>query len=307
MRDSGKASFVGPTRTSGVAQAQEGDQHAKRPEGVRKLHRHERIECFGSVRLLGGGHIAENDGNAGFAKHVGSVRGQRLVIDLAVDWIVTTVGDNSRVMGDRNRCLPVLMVTLATMMVGPAGGRIDPELERRMRVSAIRTGAIIDGHEQGKPGNEGQHQAGYRGCAWRLSMECDGRRVALPHRRSWRHEELCCKFWGAQYACPGLPLPLATYHSRIAGIKNANANHPCHVISTEVPGPNGVGAQWRNLIIRSISPATPVTKQVLRYACGHPARLNYGDCFAYALARMLKEPLLFIGNDFAQTDITQAS
>lgn len=40
---------------------------------------------------------------------------------------------------------------------------------------------------------------------------------------------------------------------------------------------------------------------------GHPAHLNYGDCFAYALAGFLNEPLLFIGNDFAQTDIMQAS
>src|SRR5690625_4321291 len=36
---------------------------------------------------------------------------------------------------------------------------------------------------------------------------------------------------------------------------------------------------------------------------GHPARLNYGDCFAYALARERGEALLFIGNDFARTDI----
>jgi ribonuclease VapC len=35
----------------------------------------------------------------------------------------------------------------------------------------------------------------------------------------------------------------------------------------------------------------------------HPARLNYGDCFAYALARVLGEPLLFKGNDFAETDV----
>ena len=35
---------------------------------------------------------------------------------------------------------------------------------------------------------------------------------------------------------------------------------------------------------------------------GHPARLNYGDCFAYALARSMDEPLLFVGNDVAQTD-----
>jgi ribonuclease VapC len=36
---------------------------------------------------------------------------------------------------------------------------------------------------------------------------------------------------------------------------------------------------------------------------GHRAGLNYGDCFAYALARELNEPLLFKGDDFAHTDI----
>ncbi|HEV7588948.1 MAG TPA: type II toxin-antitoxin system VapC family toxin [Longimicrobium sp.] len=35
----------------------------------------------------------------------------------------------------------------------------------------------------------------------------------------------------------------------------------------------------------------------------HPAALNYGDCFSYALARSLGEPLLFVGNDFGKTDI----
>jgi len=39
---------------------------------------------------------------------------------------------------------------------------------------------------------------------------------------------------------------------------------------------------------------------------GHPARLNFGDCFAYALARVTGEPLLFKGNDFIHTDITPA-
>jgi ribonuclease VapC len=38
----------------------------------------------------------------------------------------------------------------------------------------------------------------------------------------------------------------------------------------------------------------------------HPAKLNFGDCFAYALAKITREPLLFIGNDFAQTDIEPA-
>jgi len=38
----------------------------------------------------------------------------------------------------------------------------------------------------------------------------------------------------------------------------------------------------------------------------HPAALNYGDCFAYALAIWLGEPLLFKGNDFSQTNVEPA-
>ena len=36
----------------------------------------------------------------------------------------------------------------------------------------------------------------------------------------------------------------------------------------------------------------------------HPAGLNFGDLFAYALARALDEPLLFKGEDFGKTDVT---
>lgn len=44
-----------------------------------------------------------------------------------------------------------------------------------------------------------------------------------------------------------------------------------------------------------------------RYGKGrHPARLNFGDCFAYACARHLSEPLMFKGGDFSQTDIEAA-
>lgn len=38
----------------------------------------------------------------------------------------------------------------------------------------------------------------------------------------------------------------------------------------------------------------------------HPAKLNFGDCFSYACAKFLKQPLLFKGDDFAQTDIEAA-
>ena len=38
----------------------------------------------------------------------------------------------------------------------------------------------------------------------------------------------------------------------------------------------------------------------------HPAALNFGDCFAHALAEATGEPLLFKGNDFARTDVDPA-
>ena len=39
---------------------------------------------------------------------------------------------------------------------------------------------------------------------------------------------------------------------------------------------------------------------------GHPARLNFGDCFSYALAADSDQPLLFVGNDFGHTDVVSA-
>lgn len=39
---------------------------------------------------------------------------------------------------------------------------------------------------------------------------------------------------------------------------------------------------------------------------GHPAQLNFGDCFAYGLAKVMGEPLLFKGDDFAHTDVRSA-
>jgi ribonuclease VapC len=59
-----------------------------------------------------------------------------------------------------------------------------------------------------------------------------------------------------------------------------------------------------------IEPVTPSQARIARDAyrdvgkgSGHPAGLNFGDCFAYALARDLNEPLLFKGDDFRHTDI----
>jgi ribonuclease VapC len=45
----------------------------------------------------------------------------------------------------------------------------------------------------------------------------------------------------------------------------------------------------------------------LRFGKGrHPARLNFGDCLSYATAKLADQPLLFVGGDFAKTDIAVA-
>lgn len=63
----------------------------------------------------------------------------------------------------------------------------------------------------------------------------------------------------------------------------------------------------------AIVPVTPNQAKVARQAyrdfgkgSGHPARLNFGDCFAYALAMERGEPLLFKGDDFAQTGVDRS-
>lgn len=65
-----------------------------------------------------------------------------------------------------------------------------------------------------------------------------------------------------------------------------------------------------NIAEIGIEPVTAQQAQIARAAyrdfgkgSGHPARLNFGDCFAYALAKATGEALLFKGDDFAQTDI----
>jgi ribonuclease VapC len=59
----------------------------------------------------------------------------------------------------------------------------------------------------------------------------------------------------------------------------------------------------------AIEPVTEAQVRIARQAYvdfgrgNHPAALNFGDCFAYALAKATGEPLLFKGHDFGQTDI----
>lgn len=58
------------------------------------------------------------------------------------------------------------------------------------------------------------------------------------------------------------------------------------------------------LVPVDVEQMTLAADALFRFGKGrHPARLNYGDSFAYALSRATGEPLLFKGDDFARTDV----
>jgi ribonuclease VapC len=64
----------------------------------------------------------------------------------------------------------------------------------------------------------------------------------------------------------------------------------------------------------TIEPVTEAQARIAREAyrdfgrgSGHPAKLNFGDCFAYALAKAMNETLLFKGADFTHTDVGPAN
>jgi len=69
-------------------------------------------------------------------------------------------------------------------------------------------------------------------------------------------------------------------------------------------------------LIEACCDIMPVNEEVMQQAMlgfryygkgmGSGAKLNYGDCFSYGLAKSLDEPLLFVGDDFSKTDIKPA-
>ena len=86
-------------------------------------------------------------------------------------------------------------------------------------------------------------------------------------------------------------------------------------IVVERRGGDAAAQELDTLLERAEVELAPVTVEHLkavrrawrRFGKGnHPAALNFGDCFAYALAKATGEPLLFKGKDFAQTDIEAA-
>jgi ribonuclease VapC len=82
-----------------------------------------------------------------------------------------------------------------------------------------------------------------------------------------------------------------------------------------VSGRRGLGAQMSALLSRLAFTVVPLSEGDARRAAeaharwgkgAHKAGLNFGDCFAYALAKQHGCPLLYVGDDFARTDIQAA-
>jgi ribonuclease VapC len=101
-----------------------------------------------------------------------------------------------------------------------------------------------------------------------------------------------------------------------AGVRRMSAStlvELCMVVEGQL-GPDAM--RQTHSLLRSIDVLIePFTEEQARIAhqafCdfgkgNHPAGLNFGDCFAYALAKDLREPLLYKGGDFAQTDVESA-
>ncbi|MBS1863586.1 MAG: type II toxin-antitoxin system VapC family toxin [Actinobacteria bacterium] len=88
----------------------------------------------------------------------------------------------------------------------------------------------------------------------------------------------------------------------------------CMVVMGRTAGEDGIAAVSRIIFDLGIAVvpfdaphADAATEAFLGFGKGrHVAGLNYGDCMTYATARQARRPLLYVGDDFAQTDIQPA-
>ncbi|WP_435748980.1 type II toxin-antitoxin system VapC family toxin [Microbacterium sp. PMB16] len=100
--------------------------------------------------------------------------------------------------------------------------------------------------------------------------------------------------------------------ANVGGVISAGTLAEALIVGGGFAGPDGMAeieTMLRNAGTTVVSvdetQARLVGRAYLRYGrgSGHPARLNYGDCFSYALAITRDEPLLFKGDDFIHTDV----
>jgi ribonuclease VapC len=102
-------------------------------------------------------------------------------------------------------------------------------------------------------------------------------------------------------------------HTRVLGIAAPTVLESSMIIGTrlKVDGLSSVGDFLRELGVRilpfSEEHASAAYSAFLRFGKGkHPASLNFGDCMSYAASKVSGHPLLFVGKDFAKTDIVAA-
>jgi ribonuclease VapC len=102
----------------------------------------------------------------------------------------------------------------------------------------------------------------------------------------------------------------AAPHCRISA---ANFVEAAVVVESNIAGSGG--REFDTFMRRAriaIEPVTEEQAQLARHAYAefgkgrHPAGLNFGDCFAYALSKSSGEPLLYKGQDFSKTDVVSA-
>ena len=83
-----------------------------------------------------------------------------------------------------------------------------------------------------------------------------------------------------------------------------------------VAGNRGIGTEMATLVAEGGVEVVPVTAATAARVAeayvawgkgNHPAGLNFGDCFAYALAHETGYPLLYVGHDFARTNVAAAA
>jgi ribonuclease VapC len=106
----------------------------------------------------------------------------------------------------------------------------------------------------------------------------------------------------------------ATFEQRIPRRISAASILGCEIVSRRRLGDPG-STKLDNLLTLLRAQVAPFDADQLRWARfaaitygrgQHAARLNFGDCFSYALAKSTGEPLLYKGGDFAHTDIATA-
>lgn len=106
--------------------------------------------------------------------------------------------------------------------------------------------------------------------------------------------------------------------AKLAGAPSAGIGTPT-IAETGVVLAARLGRDSRDLVIRLLDEFSieevpfgdrhwrEAVDAYLRFSRGrHKARLNFGDCLTYAVARLANEPLLFVGDDFRETDLETA-